>query len=66
MVFYLREQNRTDLIFAVVTDVIHAHENSQKLPVFLKVETLEGGDNRGVKRGQLSIPLLKASPYCTS
>lgn len=31
----------TDLIFAVITDVIHAHENSQELPVLLKVQTLE-------------------------
>lgn len=42
---------RADLVFAVVADVVHAHENSQKLPVLLKVQTLqEGGDSRGPRK----------------
>lgn len=32
----------SDLVLAVVTDVIHAHQNGQKLPVFLKVQALDG------------------------
>lgn len=32
---------RADLVFAVVADVVHAHEDRQKLPVLLKVQTLQ-------------------------
>lgn len=32
----------SDLVLAVITDVIHAHQNGQKLPVFLKVQALNG------------------------
>lgn len=43
--FYAKELcfkwTETDLIFAVITDVIHAYENSEKLPVLLQVQTLE-------------------------
>lgn len=35
------KKKKTDLVFAVITDVIHAHENGQKLPVLLKVQTLK-------------------------
>lgn len=38
---------KADLVFAEVTDVVHAHENSQQLPVLLKVQLLqEEGDAR--------------------
>lgn len=38
---------QTDLVFAVVADVVHAHEDRQQLPVLLKVQPLqEGGDGR--------------------
>lgn len=48
---------RADLVFAVVADVVHAHENGQKLPVLLKVQTLqEGGDGRGPQRHFQEVP----------
>lgn len=40
----------TDLIFAVIADVIHAHEDGQKFPVRLKVQTLEAETAEGVGR----------------
>lgn len=40
----------TDLIFAVIADVIHAHEDGQKLPVRLEVQTLERETAEGVGR----------------
>lgn len=38
---------KTDLIFAVITDVIHAHEDGQKLPVLLEVQTLKDESAEG-------------------
>lgn len=32
---------KAHLVFAEVTDVIHSHENSEQLPVLLKVQTLQ-------------------------
>lgn len=40
----------TDLIFAVIADVIHAHEDRQKFPVRLEVQTLEQETAEGVGR----------------
>lgn len=31
----------TDLVLAVIADVVHAHEDRQKFPVLLEVQTLE-------------------------
>lgn len=38
---------KRNLIFAVITDIVHAHENGQKLPVLLKVQTLQRGTKEG-------------------
>lgn len=40
----------TDLIFAVVADVVHAHEDRQKFPVLFEVQTLEQRQAEGVRR----------------
>lgn len=43
--FVYFKEKQTDLIFAVIADVVHAHEDGQKLPVLLEVQTLME-DNR--------------------
>lgn len=40
----------TDLVFAVIADVVHAHEDGQKFPVLLEVQTLEQERAGGVRR----------------
>lgn len=40
----------TDLIFAVIADVVHAHEDGQKFPVRLEVEALEQEKAEGLGR----------------
>lgn len=48
--FVYFKEKQTDLIFAVITDVVHAHEDGQKLPVLLEVQTLmEGQQIRSIK-----------------
>lgn len=41
-----------DLVFAVIADVIHAHENGQKLPVLLEVQTLNRETTEGSKQNR--------------
>lgn len=38
---------KADLVFAVVADVVHAHEDGQQLPVLLKVQPLQEGEDGG-------------------
>lgn len=55
---------KAHLVFAVVADVVHAHENSQQLPVLLKVQPLqEGGDGTGAPEGH-KIPSMYNSTAC--